>query len=69
MSKHRGKKKHVTVGHQCECCDPKCPVGHGSNTCLRGKAGKMRRIDFGDGSTIYFCKECGEDALASGVFG
>lgn len=67
MAKHR-QKKHKPVGHQCECSDPGCPVGHGSQVCLRPNAAKLHRIDMNDRSGTYMCMSCGEDALSTGLY-
>ena len=55
--------------NRCECSDPGCPEGHGSNPCERTAPWRLRRIDMDDGTTAFdFCNPCAEDALESGVF-
>jgi hypothetical protein len=52
----------------CECGDSGCSVHEGSEECPNPGTVLLRRTDMEDESGSYFCQECAEDAMESGVF-
>jgi hypothetical protein len=49
----------------CECSDPGCWCnGH----CARAALILLYRVDMNDESGVYFCEQCADDALDSGLF-
>lgn len=51
----------------CECTDPDCRAGHGSD-CLSFPTVKLARYDYADATERVMCEPCAIDALESGVF-
>ncbi len=52
----------------CECADPGCPVHLGKSNCELPPIMRLYRIDWEDTLGTRFCRECGVDALESGLF-
>lgn len=54
---------------ECECSDSGCPNHRGFSSCRRLKELVLYyRADMEDLTGTYFCEECAEDAMNSGVF-
>jgi hypothetical protein len=60
--------KHSLVRFSCECADTGCPHHQGTAYCLQKYAMILFRVDMADRGGTKFCVQCGDDALASGVF-
>lgn len=64
--RHRGVKKYT---HNCECCDPGCPVHKGKSQCKnKQRCTTFYRIDMEDLTGTKMCPGCGDDAMNSGLF-
>jgi hypothetical protein len=50
----------------CQCADPGCGACNG--LCSKGSRTLLFRVDMVDESGTWFCGDCADDAMDSGVF-
>ena len=53
---------------KCECADPKCAVHAKESICPNEGSLFLYRVDMVDNCGLFFCDECAQDALESGLF-